>query len=66
MIKFTLENVDPGYNYVRVYYTRTTSDIDGIRVSKNHLIDQKYIVKIPLVLLLLLGMSLQLKLVITI
>lgn len=45
MIKFTLENVDPGYNYVRVYYTRTTSDIDGIRVSKNHLIDQKYIVK---------------------
>lgn len=45
IIKFTLSDVDPGYNYVRVYYTRTTSDIDGIRTSKNYLIDQKFAVK---------------------
>lgn len=42
MIKFNLTDVDPAYSYVRVYYTRTTSDLDGIRIIKNYLIDQKY------------------------
>lgn len=45
MIKFVLTDVDPAYSYVRVYYTRTTSDIDEIRVSKNYKIDQKFVVK---------------------
>ena len=45
MIKFSLNNVDPGYSYVRVYYTRNTSDIDGIRITTNHLIDHKYVIK---------------------
>ena len=45
MIKFELNDVDPSYSYVRVYYTRTTSDLDEIRVTKNYLIDHKYVVK---------------------
>lgn len=45
MIKFTISDVDPGYSYVRVYYTRYTSDIEGITVHTNHLIDQRYAVK---------------------
>ena len=42
LIKFTLSNVDSGYSNVRVYYTRYTSDIDGIQVHKNYLIDHKF------------------------
>lgn len=42
LIKFTLSNVDSGYSSVRVYYTRYTSDIDGIQVHKNYLIDHKF------------------------
>lgn len=45
LINLTLSNVDSGYSYVRVYYTRYTSDIDGIRVTSNYMIDQKYIVR---------------------
>lgn len=45
LIKFTISDVDPGYNYVRVYFTRYTSDIDEIRIHKNYLIDQKFSVK---------------------
>ena len=45
MIKFDLNDVDPSYSYVRVYYTRSTSDIDKVRVSKNYLIDHKYVVR---------------------
>ena len=42
LIKFTLSNVDSGYSNVRVYYTRYTSDIDGVQTHKNYLIDHKF------------------------
>lgn len=45
IISFTMENIDPGYNYVRVYYTRSTSDLDGVEVTTAKLIDNKYYVR---------------------
>ena len=42
LISFTLSNVDSGYSSVRVYYTRYTSDTDGVQVHKNYLIDHKF------------------------
>ena len=45
MVKFMLTNIDSSYDYVRVYYTRSTSDIDGIEVTTAHFIDKKYVIK---------------------
>lgn len=41
IVQFTLSNIDPAYDYVRVYYTRSTSDLDGIEVTTAHEIESK-------------------------
>lgn len=45
IISFSLDNVDPGYDYVKVYYTRSTSDYDGQEITSAHIIDTKYYIR---------------------
>lgn len=42
MIRFILSNIDPGYSYVNVYYTRATSDVSGETIKSAHRIDRKF------------------------
>lgn len=42
MIRFMLSNIDPGYSYVNVYYTRSTSDVSGERITSAHKIDRRF------------------------
>lgn len=35
-VSFTLTNIDSSYDYITVYYTRSTSDIDGIESVSAH------------------------------
>ena len=41
-IKFKLSNLDTAYDYIRVYYTRTTSDSTQQKVVTAHYIDDKF------------------------
>lgn len=41
-INFTMYNLDNTYDYIVVYYTRTTSDINGIESVSAFRIDKKY------------------------
>lgn len=41
IVQFTLSNIDPAYDYVRIYYTRSTSDLDGIEITKAYEIESK-------------------------
>lgn len=41
IIQFTINDIDPAYDYVRVYYTRSTSDIDGVEIMKAYEIEFK-------------------------
>lgn len=43
-INITINNIESSYNYIKVYYTRTTSDVDSNRVTKAYEIQQKFIV----------------------
>lgn len=43
-VQFLLTNIDSAYQYVNVYYTRSTSDINENAVVKAVKIDQKFIV----------------------
>ena len=43
-VKFILDNIDSAYQYVRVYYTRSTSDIDQNVVTTAHKINTKFLV----------------------
>lgn len=42
MVRFILSNIDPGYSYVNIYYTRTTSDVSGEPIKSAHRIDRKF------------------------
>ena len=48
-IRFILSNVDSAYQYVNVYYTRSTSDIDQNAVVTAHKINQKFLVNNSLI-----------------
>jgi hypothetical protein len=39
---FTISNLDEAYDYIKVYYTRTTSDESGIDVTTAYYIDEKF------------------------
>ena len=43
-VRFLLTNIDSSYQYVNVYYTRSTSDIDQNAVVQAVKIEQKYLV----------------------
>ena len=43
-IRFTLSNIDSAYQYVNVYYTKATSDIDQNSVTSVFKINQKFVV----------------------
>lgn len=43
-VQFKIENVDPAYQYINVYYSRSTSDIDQNAAVSAYRIDQKYMV----------------------
>jgi len=45
LIKFTLTNIDTAYDYIKVYYTRTYSDIDGVRLLDAFKIDRDFIIR---------------------
>ena len=45
-ILFSLSNLDPGYQYISIYYTVSTSDIDQNAVTTSYKIDQKYLIGI--------------------
>lgn len=45
-ILFSLSNLDPGYQYISIYYTVATSDIDQNAVITSYKIDQKYLIGI--------------------
>lgn len=45
-ILFSLSNLDPGYQYISIYYTVATSDIDQNAVTTSYKIDQKYLIGI--------------------
>lgn len=41
-VMFTISNLDEAYDYIKVYYTRTTSDESGIDVTTAYYIDEKF------------------------
>lgn len=45
MIKLSLDNIDSAYDYVKVYYTRTTAGPDGISLDSAYKIDRDFIIK---------------------
>ena len=48
-IKFILQNIDPAYQYVNVYYTRSTADIDENQIVSAYKINQKFLVNNTLI-----------------
>lgn len=48
-VRFILSNVDSAYQYVNVYYTRSTSDIDQNAIVTAHKINQKFLVNNSLI-----------------
>lgn len=44
-ISLTVSDIDSSYDYIKVYYTRSTSDIDFNRVVTAHEIDRKFPVR---------------------
>lgn len=44
-ISLTVTDVDDGYDYIKIYYTRTTSDIHENRITKAYKIQNKYPVR---------------------
>ena len=48
-VRFILSNIDPAYQYVNVYYTKCTSDINQDQVVSAYKIDQKFLVNNALV-----------------
>lgn len=45
LIKLKVTNIDTAYDYVKVYYTRTTSGADGISVTKAVKINRDFVIK---------------------
>lgn len=48
-VKFIISNIDPAYQYVNVYYTRSTSDIEQNATVQAYKIDQKFLVNNSLI-----------------
>lgn len=48
-VKFLISNIDPAYQYINVYYTRSSSDINENAVVQAYKIDQKFLVNNSLV-----------------
>lgn len=44
-ISLTVTNIDSSYDYLKVYYTRSTSDIDSLRHTSAHRIEKKFVVR---------------------
>lgn len=44
-IALTVSDIDSSYDYIKVYYTRSTSDVDSNRVVTAHEIDRKFPVR---------------------
>lgn len=44
-ISLTITNIDSSYDYVKVYYTRSTSDVDQIRSTMAYKIEKKFVVR---------------------
>ena len=44
-ISLTVSDIDSNYDYIKVYYTRSTSDVDSNRVVTAHEIDRKFPVR---------------------
>lgn len=44
-ISLTVSDIDSSYDYIKVYYTRSTSDVDSNRVVIAHEIDRKFPVR---------------------
>lgn len=44
-VKFTISNLDTQYDYLKVYYTRTTSDNSGQDITSAHQIDFNFLIK---------------------
>lgn len=44
-ISLTVSDIDSSYDYIKVYYTRSTSDVDSNRVVTAHEIDRKFPVR---------------------
>lgn len=45
IIKLSLVNLDTAYDYVKVYYTRSTSGQDGQTITKAYKVDRDFIIK---------------------
>ena len=45
MVKMLLSNIDTAYDYVHVYYTRSTSDVDEVPVKYAVRIDRDFVIK---------------------
>lgn len=45
IVKFYLSNLDTQYDYLKIYYTRTTSDNSQQDITTAHVIDNKYLIK---------------------
>lgn len=43
-VRFLITDIDPAYQYLNVYYTRATSDINQNQIVKAYKIDQKFLV----------------------
>jgi hypothetical protein len=43
-VRFRLSNIDIGYNYVKIYYTRYSADIDGNLIIESKRIDKNFLV----------------------
>lgn len=41
-VKFLITNIDPSYQYINIYYTRSTSDLDQNAIVSAYKIDQKF------------------------
>ncbi len=48
-VKFLISNVDPAYQYINVYYTRSSSDINENATVQAYKIDQKFLVNNSLI-----------------
>ena len=44
-ISLTISNIDSSYDYIKVYYTRSTSDVDQLRHTMACRIDKKFVVR---------------------
>lgn len=41
-VRFVLTNIDPGYSFVRIYYTRSTGDFSAIRSTMAFRIEERF------------------------